>query len=505
MIKSFHVLPGPKGWPLLGILPDLIKYGDRMHEMEQSNSYKFGPIHREKILNLSFVVLSHPDLVEKLVRCEDKYPMRPPIISWDGHRDIRNIPRGLVSSYDEEWRRCRIAFSKPLLRPTDVKQYRDVVRNATEQLNFFFDRSCNPNYEVSGTFGKSLDELQKLPDLVTLFKLWSLEIVCSIAFGKNQNFLEYPIDPEFLNFVHAIDLIFEHGKYVYFLPPAVVRNYMSMTQNFNKLMQSWDFIFDFCRKRISDKLRETKEIVKKTSTFSDNSNSEDSKNVGASCQWNEEIGFLEILIQEHPNLSDEEIISCTTEIIVGAIDQTSLTLAEVLGEIGMNENVQRDIRTEVMAMDPSDTSNSVLRAVLKEGFRMFPSMTRVVRTNKTEIELGGYAIPAKSNIMIASYAMGRDPRFFTHPNKFDPSRWLTSSNVTQSHKTMSSSRFLLANFGFGARMCMGKRLAEMQMYEAISHVIRNYQISWESSTPMQLYSTGLLTPVDMTPLKMRRV
>ena len=71
--------------------------------------------------------------------------------------------------------------------------------------------------------------------------------------------------------------------------------------------------------------------------------------------------------------------------------------------------------------------------------------------------------------------------------------------------TISSSRFLLANFGFGARMCMGKRLAEMQMYEAIAHILRNYEVTWERSAPMELYSQGLLTPVDMTPLKMRKI
>ena len=307
----------------------------------------------------------------------------------------RKIPRGLVSSFDEEWRRCRLAFSKPLLRPTDVKQYRDVVKNATEQLDFFFDRSFNPNFveQNMDTSGKCV-EAPKYPDLVTLFKLWSLEIVCSIVFGKNQNFLGFPIDLESLKFIHAIDVIFDRGKYLYFLPPYLVRNYLSLTEKSNDVMKSWDFIFDFCTKRISDKLKETKENVQNLS-HSEKHNAGENTDTKGACPWSEDKGFLEILIEEHPNLSDEEIISCTTEIIVGAIDQTSLTLAEVLGELGMNKHVQQDIRAEVNAMEATETSNFVLRAVLKEGFRMFPSMTRVIRANKTELELGiiGFCFP----------------------------------------------------------------------------------------------------------------
>ena len=70
-------------------------------------------------------------------------------------------------------------------------------------------------------------------------------------------------------------------------------------------------------------------------------------------------------------------------------------------------------------------------------------------------------------IMIGTYAIGRNPEYFRNPDTFDPTRWL---NDSREEMARLSSPFLIGNFGFGARMCIGKRLAEMQIYEAIIYV-----------------------------------
>ena len=49
----------------------------------------------------------------------------------------------------------------------------------------------------------------------------------------------------------------------------------------------------------------------------------------------------------------------------------------------------------------------------------------VVRQTKYDEELGGFAVPAGTNLLMSIWAMCRDPTAFADdPNAFRPERWL---------------------------------------------------------------------------------
>lgn len=56
--------------------------------------------------------------------------------------------------------------------------------------------------------------------------------------------------------------------------------------------------------------------------------------------------------------------------------------------------------------------------------------------------------------------MGRDPKFFTKPEQFNPHRWLQAD----------STYFRGLGFGFGPRQCLGRRIAELEMQLFLIHV-----------------------------------
>ncbi|NXC43687.1 CP11B protein, partial [Penelope pileata] len=58
------------------------------------------------------------------------------------------------------------------------------------------------------------------------------------------------------------------------------------------------------------------------------------------------------------------------------------------------------------------------------------------------------------------YAMGRSPDVFAHPERYDPARWLGRDGTG----------FKALAFGFGARQCIGRRLAEAEMMLFLLHV-----------------------------------
>ena len=63
---------------------------------------------------------------------------------------------------------------------------------------------------------------------------------------------------------------------------------------------------------------------------------------------------------------------------------------------------------------------------------------------------------------------------------FMPERWLRSNKTTT---TTSIHPFALLPFGFGNRMCAGRRFSELELYLATAKVVLNYRLqSVNSST-----------------------
>lgn len=60
--------------------------------------------------------------------------------------------------------------------------------------------------------------------------------------------------------------------------------------------------------------------------------------------------------------------------------------------------------------------------------------------------------------------MGRNPAVFVRPERYNPQRWL--------HNRGSGTRLPHLAFGYGARQCLGRRLAETEMVLLLHHVSR---------------------------------
>ncbi|NXG49787.1 C11B1 protein, partial [Psilopogon haemacephalus] len=69
--------------------------------------------------------------------------------------------------------------------------------------------------------------------------------------------------------------------------------------------------------------------------------------------------------------------------------------------------------------------------------------------------------PPQTLCQVALYALGRSPEVFSNPQRYDPKRWLLKEATTS---------FRALAFGFGARQCIGRRLAEVEMMLFLGHV-----------------------------------
>jgi cytochrome P450 len=93
--------------------------------------------------------------------------------------------------------------------------------------------------------------------------------------------------------------------------------------------------------------------------------------------------------------------------------------------------------------------------VFAEALRLYPPAWGIGRRAIEDYRIGDYHIPARSIVLMSPYVVHRDPRWFPEPERFDPCRWLPENADARP-------KFSYFPFGGGARVCIGERFARME-------------------------------------------
>ncbi|NXX66379.1 CP24A protein, partial [Spizella passerina] len=172
---------------------------------------------------------------------------------------------------------------------------------------------------------------------------------------------------------------------------------------------------------------------------------------------------------------------------------TANSLLWALYNLSRNPHVQQKLFQEiqrVLGAQQSPSAESLrsmpyLKACLKESMRLTPSVPFTTRTIDTEMVLGNYMLPKGTVLMINSHALGCSEDCFRGWAEFRPERWLHRGSIQP---------FSHVPFGMGRRMCVGRRLAELQLHLALCWLIRRYRVLATDQEPLETLHSGILIP-----------
>ena len=108
--------------------------------------------------------------------------------------------------------------------------------------------------------------------------------------------------------------------------------------------------------------------------------------------------------------------------------------------------------------------------VVKETMRLYPPAWVITRMAAEQVKVGGYVVPAGSNVIVSPWVMHRDARFFPQPELFDPERWSPD-------REQPASKFAYFPFGGGPRSCIGNSFALMEAAILLAVVAQRFQIT----------------------------
>ncbi|XP_046574216.1 1,25-dihydroxyvitamin D(3) 24-hydroxylase, mitochondrial-like [Haliotis rubra] len=464
--KPMSQIPGPKGLSMISSTFQSATNAAASHKWIQGRHEEFGPIFRERMGVMDLVFISDADAVEQLLRQDGKYPERLQIHHWLDYRKRHEIPTGLFMSDGPHWHRLRRVIDKPMLKIRAVNSYavefNDVVAEFIARMHRV----------------RSSDN--SIPDLAEELFGWSVESIGRLLFEKKLGCLSDQRDQETQAFIDSVHAVFESTREMIFLPPWGARIFMRGV--WKRHDEAWNTIFRVANDIIGTKLREIQE-----------------KGADGS-----EVGFLASFLEEN-SLSTDEIYSNVSELLGAAIDTTSNTTQMILQEVASNPQVQSRLLEEVNRVVPPDQQPTAehlkdmhyLKAVIKETLRMYPTAAVVFRNLQQDATILGYSIPKGVSMCVHLYALGRHPKYYEHPDEFRPERWLRDEGNKKIHA------FAWLPFGFGPRMCVGRRVAELEMQLLISQLVRKFHIEPLSDKPMEMKTNLLLMPVH--PVEIRLV
>ncbi|XP_018365040.1 PREDICTED: cytochrome P450 9e2-like [Trachymyrmex cornetzi] len=169
-----------------------------------------------------------------------------------------------------------------------------------------------------------------------------------------------------------------------------------------------------------------------------------------------------------PEYDINEMTAQAFVFFLAGFDTISSAMCFTTYEIGINPDVQRKLREEVddvlRQTNGKPTYEAIncmkyLDAVISEALRLYPIASFLDRKCVKETKLppatpDGEPITIKpgDSIWIPNFSLHRDPKYYPHPDKFDPDRFL-NGDVDNS---------VYMPFGIGPRICIGNRFALMQ-------------------------------------------
>src|SRR5216683_4178059 len=195
-------------------------------------------------------------------------------------------------------------------------------------------------------------------------------------------------------------------------------------------------------------------------------------------------------------MSDAQLRDEVMTLFLAGHETTAIALSWACCLIAQNPHIETKLAEELRAVlgDRVPTPEDLPRLrytemVLKEAMRLYPAVWGIGRKAVEECVLGGYRVPAGSNVFILQWRTQRDPRFFPDPERFDPERW--RDDPVRSGKIP---RFAYFPFGGGPRVCVGASFAMKEATLLLAMIQQKYHLEVVSELPIELFASVTLRP-----------
>ncbi len=429
--------PGPKGNLILGVMSEFNR--DTLGFIERCRDY--GDVVRMRFLYLTVHFIYNPDHIEYILSTNARNfiksrSLRSPFFQ-------RLVGNGLLTSEGEVWKRQR-RLAQPAFHRQRISSYGDVMVEYAKRM-------------ISAWNNGEVRDIHR--DMMRL----TLEIVVKTLFNADVSGDADKVGRVLAQMVKP------------FASQATLKWILD-----NRLPTP-------THRRFNEAAREIDEIVFRIIAERRSSGSDQGD-------------LLSMLLAAHDEdgsqMSDRQLRDEVMTLFLAGHETTALTLSWAWYLLARSPDIEKKFHTELDEVlgsrSPAVSDMARLKyteMIAKESMRLYPPAYGVGREAIQEFELGGYRVPAKSQLFMFQWVTQRDPRFFTEPERFYPDRWTEDFNNTLP-------KYAYFPFGGGPRACIGNYFAMMEIVLLLATIGQRFRFSLLPEHPVTLMPAMSLRPKD---------
>lgn len=413
--------PGPPSFPIIGNLHLL---GSLPHRSLSLLSQSYGPLMSLRLGSVPVLVVSSSSMASEILKTQDRaFASRPrnaaaAYLSFDG-KGIAFAP------YGPHLRRVRQLCNTTLFSPKGLQAF--TASRAAEIA--LLVRSVHED-SMAGKETQVASKLLSAANNVTSMQLFGKRYTELLTSTQDSLQNVVPVITEIMQLL----CVFNIGDFIPYLQWMDLQSYVKRMKIVGKKFQLFfQDIINARRELRKGKLSAPKDLLDVLLSAS-----RDSK-------------------PDAP-ITDDSIKAVLQDLFLAGTETTSILVEWALAEMLNNPTIMKKLQAELhdvvgseRLVQESDIAQlPYLRAVVKETMRLHPPGPLLLpRESMEPCRVAGYNIPAKTQVYVNTWAIGRDANDWKIPLDFWPERFLESSIDVLGH------HFQLLPFGAGRRVCPG--------------------------------------------------
>ncbi len=193
-------------------------------------------------------------------------------------------------------------------------------------------------------------------------------------------------------------------------------------------------------------------------------------------------------------MSDGEVRDELVTLLLAGHETTAVGLSWTWYLLSAHPLVQAKLHAELDAVlegrppTAADTARlTYTRMVLAEAMRLYPPAWILERRAVRDFTARGFRIPAGSLVFASPFLVHHDGRWYEHPERFDPERWLSGRDATRP-------KFAYFSFGAGTRVCIGEQFAWMEAMLILATIAQRWRLEHDPTHAVAMEPLVTLRP-----------
>lgn len=463
-VKPFNTIPGPKSFSFLGTKPLFWKIVGKYDRNQHMDTYfkfykEFGQIVREDVHpKHPLVHIYNPADMQTMFIYEGTYPQRYSHMVLEKYRLEKPevyASGGILPSNGPAWYALRKKFQKSLQDYKEVEKYVGRVEQITDE---FLDARMRP-----GIIEDCSQEIARL----------FMELTSLVAFDERfYAFSDAELHPEsrssrLMRSASIINCCIMQTNQNHIL----WRLFPQLSRAWRKLVVAHAFVEEVALEQIAKKMAYIKEI--------DATKPENRAPTS--------------ILESYLRLKDTDIRDITgmiVDLLLGGSDTITSSMSYMLHNLSRHPEVQDKVYDESLRIQPDHDGKlphdvaqkaTYTSQVIRESLRINPVAIGIGRVLPVDVVMSGYHIPKFTHIVSQNQVACQLPQYFDEPLAFRPERWEKRRYIRSeehTHEQLVSEKCLSIPFSHGSRVCIAKKVAELDMIVLLLKLCRRYKMEW---------------------------